>query len=298
MGLWSSPLLRRMTAPLRQASPGLYEALRRVRKRFVLGTSYADTGLEAYQVLAIERFRATCSRSLAGQRILEIGSDVEMRVLRALAGAGAREVVGINNDTELWKHHEGGRIDVSPSARLLDADAARLPFPDASFDNIFTVATLEHLLDPDAVLRELHRVLVPGGRVYAHFGPIWSSGKGHHVFAQVAGEEARHFDPLKNPIPDHAHLLLGREDMRVALLAVKSAPLTEAIVAWVYDSPAINRWFYGDYVAAFERSAFEVVSLVPEVDAVPKAVDRILRFRFPHETRFDVTNAEVVLAKR
>ncbi|WP_295884848.1 methyltransferase domain-containing protein [uncultured Thiohalocapsa sp.] len=49
--------------------------------------------------------------------------------------------------------------------RLLQADARALPFPDDSFDVGMTIWLLEHLADPAAVVRELLRVVKPGGRV-------------------------------------------------------------------------------------------------------------------------------------
>jgi ubiquinone/menaquinone biosynthesis C-methylase UbiE len=47
-----------------------------------------------------------------------------------------------------------------------------LPFPDASFDIVFAHALFEHLNDPAAALREMHRVLVPGG-LAAVRSPDW-----------------------------------------------------------------------------------------------------------------------------
>jgi len=46
------------------------------------------------------------------------------------------------------------------------ADAARLPFPDATFDRIECDAVLEHVPNPATVMREIERALKPGG--YAH----------------------------------------------------------------------------------------------------------------------------------
>jgi SAM-dependent methyltransferase len=46
------------------------------------------------------------------------------------------------------------------------ADAARLPFPPGMFQRVECDAVLEHVRDPREVMREIERVLAPGG--YAH----------------------------------------------------------------------------------------------------------------------------------
>ena len=43
-------------------------------------------------------------------------------------------------------------------------DLTRLTYSDASFDLVLTSETLEHVPDLEAALREIRRVLVPGGR--------------------------------------------------------------------------------------------------------------------------------------
>jgi len=47
----------------------------------------------------------------------------------------------------------------------LGALGTELPFPDATFDLVALLDTLEHIPDEFGVLREVHRVLRPGGRV-------------------------------------------------------------------------------------------------------------------------------------
>jgi SAM-dependent methyltransferase len=48
--------------------------------------------------------------------------------------------------------------------QLTVAGAERLPFPDASFDTVAAAMILCTVQDPDVVLREIERVLKPGGQ--------------------------------------------------------------------------------------------------------------------------------------
>lgn len=59
-------------------------------------------------------------------------------------------------------------FDIYSSANVqLIADAHSLPFVDASFDAVWVQAVLEHVLEPQKVVDEIHRVLRPQGLVYA-----------------------------------------------------------------------------------------------------------------------------------
>jgi SAM-dependent methyltransferase len=74
-----------------------------------------------------------------------------------------------------FEHYTG--VDVSAEAvaaararghEVIQADVEQpLPFADTSFDGAVLKDVLEHVLDPVAVVNEIRRVLVPGGRVFA-----------------------------------------------------------------------------------------------------------------------------------
>lgn len=58
----------------------------------------------------------------------------------------------------------------SGSAGFICADGEKLPFPDGSVDLIVFNHIYEHVLDPEATLSEIKRVLAPEGAVYLGLG--------------------------------------------------------------------------------------------------------------------------------
>ena len=63
-------------------------------------------------------------------------------------------------------HVVGIDVYVSPNT-LVVADGHHLPFCEDCFDGVWIQAVLEHVLNPEAVVSEIHRVLKPYGVVYA-----------------------------------------------------------------------------------------------------------------------------------
>jgi SAM-dependent methyltransferase len=60
----------------------------------------------------------------------------------------------------------GTDVYASPNTKLV-ADGHALPFRDRVFDAVVVQAVLEHVLEPQRVVDEIHRVLRPDGMVYA-----------------------------------------------------------------------------------------------------------------------------------
>jgi ubiquinone/menaquinone biosynthesis C-methylase UbiE len=82
--------------------------------------------------------------------------------LYGYAAAGAR-ATGIDltpRHCELAKAHLGA---MGLTAAVVDGDAERLPFNDASFDRVSSNGVLHHTPDLPGALREIRRVLRPGG---------------------------------------------------------------------------------------------------------------------------------------
>lgn len=96
---------------------------------------------------------------LKGERLLDIGcGDGSFTVLLKEA-LKAKEVTGIEIATEAVAALEGKGI----KACQLDIDEQPFPFSDDCFDVIYCGEVIEHLFNPDHLLREIYRVLKPGG---------------------------------------------------------------------------------------------------------------------------------------
>lgn len=75
------------------------------------------------------------------------------------------EIVGIDISDQMLRRAEARRQAYAGSLSLVRTDAQKLTFPDASFDTAVTSCTMCSVSDPVQALRELHRVLRPGGRL-------------------------------------------------------------------------------------------------------------------------------------
>jgi SAM-dependent methyltransferase len=119
----------------------------------------ARQSIYAYQHPRIDLVAAALERAaLRGdETVLDVGCG-NGRYLTALAGRGhAGPVLGV--DLSL------GMLRTAGGRRLIAGDAAALPLRDGSVDVALAPHMLYHVPDPAAAVRELHRVLRPGGRV-------------------------------------------------------------------------------------------------------------------------------------
>jgi SAM-dependent methyltransferase len=101
---------------------------------------------------------------------LTTNQDIRTRVVLSMVrgrlldiGCGANELVRRYRESG----EDGIGVDVYPwpNVDLLVEDAAKLPYPDESFDSITFVACLNHIPNREDVLREAKRLLAPSGRI-------------------------------------------------------------------------------------------------------------------------------------
>jgi ubiquinone/menaquinone biosynthesis C-methylase UbiE len=149
----------------------------------------------------------------------------------------------------------------------------KLPFPDDSFDVVFSHALFEHLAEPQAALHEIHRVLRPGGMV-ALSSPDWSG----NLMAPHDAEAERAVEVLKaiqkrnggNPYVgrEFRHLLQEAHFSRLSLAAMydsyEDVPLAAELLAQriedsvgkqIVEGPGLNRAEVGDLCRALRQWA-------------------------------------------
>ena len=103
----------------------------------------------------------------AGERVLEIGPGTGYYTLDLAEWVGTEgsvEILDVQQemlDHTMHRASERGLANVNPTR----ADASELPYDDDSFDAVVLVTVLGEIPDQDAALREIARVLRPGGRL-------------------------------------------------------------------------------------------------------------------------------------
>ncbi|HWF25668.1 MAG TPA: class I SAM-dependent methyltransferase [Solirubrobacteraceae bacterium] len=98
----------------------------------------------------VAAYRLSAPR-LGEGRVLDLGCGVG----HSFAELGPRKTVGVDVDPAALAGQE---------RETVVADMRRLPFADASFASVISVHSIEHVPDPERALREVVRILSPGGR--------------------------------------------------------------------------------------------------------------------------------------
>jgi len=103
-----------------------------------------------------------------GARLLDVGCGTGHHL--AELRARGYDAAGVDGSAEMLEHAR----TLNPGAEIRQADVEALPFANASFDYVLCVEVLRYLPDPRACVREMARVLKPGGVCLTTASPLLS----------------------------------------------------------------------------------------------------------------------------
>jgi SAM-dependent methyltransferase/predicted O-methyltransferase YrrM len=219
--------------------------------------------------------------ALAGRTLLDLGCGPGYYTA-ALRARGAT-VVPVDNSAD--------ELGPDPIAGALLADASALPLPDGSADGVVCSNLLEHTPDAAGVIREIERVLRPGGWAYLSWTNWYSPHGGHemspyHLLGPSRGPrlyERLHGPPRKNRygeglFPVHIgstlRLISGRPGLRVSaaeprywprLRFLVRVPGLREVACWNCvihlersRAPEVEGWLTGDQAARLAAAAARV----------------------------------------
>jgi demethylmenaquinone methyltransferase/2-methoxy-6-polyprenyl-1,4-benzoquinol methylase len=113
-----------------------------------------------------KRYAISISGVRSGQKVLDVAggsADLSRLFLKAVGSSGQVVLTDINN--AMLRVGRDRLLDEGMATPTTQCDAEHLPFPDNYFDCVSIAFGLRNVTHKEAALREMHRVIKPGGRV-------------------------------------------------------------------------------------------------------------------------------------
>ena len=132
-----------------------------IQHRYDRIAPFYDTA-ERLMELRFQPWRRSLLAALKGHTVLEVGVGTGKNLPYYPAGIA---LTGIDISSGMLEHAERKAKQLGLTASLVQADAQALPFPDHSFEAAVATFVLCSVPNPSQALREIQRVVVPGGQI-------------------------------------------------------------------------------------------------------------------------------------
>lgn len=133
-----------------------------------------------------------CAALKPGERVLDVacGTGVVAREAAPLVGADGR-IAALDVNPAMLAVARAQPVPAGAAIDWREGSATALPFPDGGFDVALCQHGLQFFSDRAAAVREMRRVLAPGGRASVM---VLQALDSHPVFAALGKSAARHLD--------------------------------------------------------------------------------------------------------
>ncbi|MGH3424444.1 MAG: class I SAM-dependent methyltransferase, partial [Nocardioidaceae bacterium] len=168
---------------------------------------------------------------LPGDRVLDVAGGTGL-VARGLAPDVAHVTVVDTTPAMLDTGRSASAAERHANVEFVEADAMSLPFGDGSFSLAVTRFSLHHLVDPRSVLREMLRVVAPGGRVAVM--DLVSDPDPDVARRQDEVERLRDDSHVAMPVEGAVKVWLGDAGCRV--LTAERRPVDRPLEPWLGQS--------------------------------------------------------------
>jgi SAM-dependent methyltransferase len=178
-----------------------------------------STVMEAAQVESGTRFLDVCTGpGMLAEEAEKIGADVSGLDFSEEALTIARRNV--------------------PGATFHQGDAQDLPFDENSFDSVVCGFGIIHVPDPQKVLREMYRVLRPGGKIALS---VWEAPDPSNGFGLLYGSIKAHGD-LSVPLPHGPDFFQFSEETKLSNVLESSGFNDVSVITaqqfWTFEEPS------------------------------------------------------------
>ena len=185
-----------------------------------------------------------------GERVLDVACGTGMVTRHVAQRVGhSGKVVGLDLNP--------GMLAVAASATAnesiiwQEASATKMPLPDSAFDIVYCQLGLQFFPDRPAALREMYRVMVPGGRLGLM---VWRGIEHNPGFGFLAAALARHVSNEAAGIMRAPFALADAEELHGLIAAAGFRDIAIRPVPGTVRFPSVAR-FVQDYVAGSPLAA-------------------------------------------
>jgi SAM-dependent methyltransferase len=134
--------------------------------------------------------------------------------------------------------------------RALEQDAATIDGA-AKFSIVYSINAFEHIGDLATTLAKIRQGLVPGGKLFTVFGPIWSCDVGHHLSIPTDDGPIGIFDGVLKP---WEHLTASPEQIYTRIEPRLGTKTAQRVIEYVFKYPDLNRLSEAEHMALLHGS--------------------------------------------